>query len=126
MSAIGSLVFCTACGNLLPASKGSAKNLLLCRCCGAENPGKLPQNHFSADLVAICFGISTYSVIRYRCYPRDCHRVQTFRFPFALAPKAAIECTGSQAARDPDWGYDRSNVWEVWQNRGHVLDGTNS
>ncbi|KAL2128392.1 hypothetical protein VTI74DRAFT_9248 [Chaetomium olivicolor] len=37
MAAIGSLIFCTDCGNLLPASKGSEKNILHCDCCGAEN-----------------------------------------------------------------------------------------
>lgn len=37
MAAIGSLVFCTDCGNLLPATKGSEKSILLCECCGAEN-----------------------------------------------------------------------------------------
>lgn len=37
MTTIGSLVFCTDCGNLLPASKGNAKNILKCECCGAEN-----------------------------------------------------------------------------------------
>ncbi|CAK7566537.1 MAG: DNA-directed RNA polymerase I core subunit rpa12 [Sporothrix epigloea] len=37
MASIGSLVFCTDCGNLLPMSKGSSRNLLVCRCCGAEN-----------------------------------------------------------------------------------------
>ncbi|KAK4458936.1 hypothetical protein QBC42DRAFT_16210 [Cladorrhinum samala] len=37
MAAIGSLIFCTDCGNLLPASKGSEKNVLSCDCCGAEN-----------------------------------------------------------------------------------------
>ncbi|KAJ9143963.1 hypothetical protein NKR19_g6625 [Coniochaeta hoffmannii] len=37
MAAIGSLIFCTDCGNLLPASKGSEKNILHCECCGAEN-----------------------------------------------------------------------------------------
>ncbi|KAK4181843.1 putative DNA-directed RNA polymerase subunit [Triangularia setosa] len=37
MSAIGSLVFCTDCGNLLPASQGNVKNLLICDCCGAEH-----------------------------------------------------------------------------------------
>ncbi|KAK0665898.1 putative DNA-directed RNA polymerase subunit [Cercophora samala] len=37
MSAIGSLVFCTDCGDLLPASQGNVKNLLICRCCGAEH-----------------------------------------------------------------------------------------
>lgn len=39
MSAIGSLVFCTSCGNLLPASKGDEKNILTCEACGAQNKG---------------------------------------------------------------------------------------
>ncbi|OLN97639.1 DNA-directed RNA polymerase I subunit RPA12 [Colletotrichum chlorophyti] len=37
MSAIGTLVFCTDCGNLLPASMGTQKNILVCDCCGADN-----------------------------------------------------------------------------------------
>ncbi|KAL3953480.1 hypothetical protein ACCO45_011436 [Purpureocillium lilacinum] len=37
MAAIGSLVFCTDCGNLLPATKGTEKNSLKCECCGAWN-----------------------------------------------------------------------------------------
>jgi DNA-directed RNA polymerase I subunit RPA12 len=37
MSAIGSLVFCTDCGNLLPATKGTEKNKLQCECCGLWN-----------------------------------------------------------------------------------------
>ncbi|KAI0843194.1 hypothetical protein F5Y06DRAFT_257135 [Hypoxylon sp. FL0890] len=37
MAAIGSLIFCTDCGNLLPVSKGNVKNILLCECCGTEN-----------------------------------------------------------------------------------------
>ncbi|EXF79564.1 transcription factor S-II [Colletotrichum fioriniae PJ7] len=41
MSAIGTLVFCTDCGNLLPASMGTEKNTLTCDCCGADNKGKL-------------------------------------------------------------------------------------
>ncbi|KAK0619826.1 hypothetical protein B0T14DRAFT_537468 [Immersiella caudata] len=43
MAAIGSLIFCTDCGNLLPASKGSEKNILRCGCCGAENPDHPPR-----------------------------------------------------------------------------------
>lgn len=39
MTAIGSLVFCNDCGNLLPASKGSEKNRLQCECCGQESKG---------------------------------------------------------------------------------------
>ncbi|TKA62374.1 hypothetical protein B0A49_11551 [Cryomyces minteri] len=37
MSAIGSLVFCTDCGNLLDGSAGDAKALLVCEVCGASN-----------------------------------------------------------------------------------------
>lgn len=43
MASIGSLVFCTDCGNLLPSSKGSSKNILQCECCGAENQGQREQ-----------------------------------------------------------------------------------
>ncbi|KAG8425126.1 DNA-directed RNA polymerase I core subunit rpa12 [Metarhizium acridum] len=37
MAAIGSLVFCTDCGNLLPATQGTEKNSLKCECCDAWN-----------------------------------------------------------------------------------------
>ncbi|EEY14979.1 DNA-directed RNA polymerase I core subunit rpa12 [Verticillium nonalfalfae] len=37
MSAIGSLVFCNDCGNLLPVSQGGKKAVLICACCNAEN-----------------------------------------------------------------------------------------
>ena len=40
MAAIGTLVFCTACGNLLDASSGNAKAILTCNQCGTENQGK--------------------------------------------------------------------------------------
>lgn len=39
MSAIGSLVFCTDCGNLLESSTGNKNTILVCDCCGAENKG---------------------------------------------------------------------------------------
>ncbi|KAH8889648.1 hypothetical protein GQ53DRAFT_187414 [Thozetella sp. PMI_491] len=37
MAAIGSLIFCIDCGNLLPASSGNSKNILACDSCGAHN-----------------------------------------------------------------------------------------
>ncbi|KAF5872341.1 putative dna-directed rna polymerase i subunit [Botrytis fragariae] len=39
MSAVGSLVFCTDCGNLLESSTGNKNTILTCDCCGAENKG---------------------------------------------------------------------------------------
>ena len=41
MSAVGFLVFCTDCGNLLDSSTGNTNAILVCECCGAENKGML-------------------------------------------------------------------------------------
>ena len=41
MAAIGSLVFCTTCGDLLDGSSGDSKIVLTCRVCGTENQGIL-------------------------------------------------------------------------------------
>ncbi|KAK4450651.1 hypothetical protein QBC34DRAFT_61948 [Podospora aff. communis PSN243] len=43
MAAYGSCIFCLVCGDLLPASKGSEKNILRCECCGSENPDQPPK-----------------------------------------------------------------------------------
>lgn len=40
MSAIGTLVFCTRCSNILPQSMGGKKGVLVCDCCGSENKGQ--------------------------------------------------------------------------------------
>lgn len=37
MAAIGSLVFCTACGNLLDSNTGAQKKTLICDVCHEEN-----------------------------------------------------------------------------------------
>ncbi|ORX95787.1 hypothetical protein BCR34DRAFT_607841 [Clohesyomyces aquaticus] len=37
MAAIGSLVFCTDCGNLLDGSAGKEDAILTCQVCGAKN-----------------------------------------------------------------------------------------
>lgn len=39
MAAIGSLVFCTDCGNLLDGTSGDKEAVLTCEVCGAENKG---------------------------------------------------------------------------------------
>lgn len=53
MSAIGSLVFCTDCGNLLDSSTGDANTLLTCACCGTENRGKLIFNSYYKNYILI-------------------------------------------------------------------------
>lgn len=40
MSAIGSLIFCTVCGNLLQESTGDTNAILFCDICGARNKGQ--------------------------------------------------------------------------------------
>lgn len=40
MAAIGSLVFCTDCGDLLEGSSGDKKAILICAVCGTENKGE--------------------------------------------------------------------------------------
>ncbi|KAF4910262.1 DNA-directed RNA polymerase I subunit RPA12 [Colletotrichum viniferum] len=83
MSAIGTLVFCVDCGNLLPASMGSEKNKLICDCCGAENkdtgsktiitqtkpsdfPSQLRQK-LQSNVQALDKNISTEATIKETC-----------------------------------------------------------
>ena len=42
MAAIGLLVFCTDCGNLLDGSSGDERAILRCDVCGTENRGIAP------------------------------------------------------------------------------------
>ncbi|KAJ5286730.1 DNA-directed RNA polymerase I subunit [Penicillium angulare] len=43
MSAIGSLIFCTDCGNLLRESTGDSNAILHCTVCGTRNKDTIPQ-----------------------------------------------------------------------------------
>ena len=54
MAAIGSLLFCTACGNLLPSSTGQEDVLIPCDVCGNHNRGRLILLYFvlKADAMA--------------------------------------------------------------------------
>ncbi|OQD67372.1 hypothetical protein PENDEC_c037G05934 [Penicillium decumbens] len=47
MSVIGSLIFCTDCGNLLRESTGDANATLLCTVCGARNKDIVPDTIIS-------------------------------------------------------------------------------
>lgn len=57
MSAIGSLIFCTDCGNLLRESTGDANAILHCTVCGARNKGKW----FNLGLEKVAYKLPTYS-----------------------------------------------------------------
>ncbi|EGD88742.2 hypothetical protein H112_03661 [Trichophyton rubrum D6] len=47
MSAIGSLIFCVDCGNLLSESTGDANTILTCDICGTQN-----RDHASRTIVS--------------------------------------------------------------------------
>jgi DNA-directed RNA polymerase I subunit RPA12 len=63
MSAIGALVFCTDCGNLLESSTGDVNTVLTCDCCGADNRGEISSTHISPSVHAyfFFFYIDTFS-----------------------------------------------------------------
>ncbi|KAL4896230.1 hypothetical protein BDV59DRAFT_199435 [Aspergillus ambiguus] len=43
MSAIGSLIFCNDCGNLLDESSGDPTKIIVCSICGARNKDAIPK-----------------------------------------------------------------------------------
>ena len=108
MSAIGSLVFCTDCGNLLESSTGKDA-LLLCNCCGAENKGLL---------------LKTFFICRFWPFRRHCLQDHFNLNESCLLP---IPPT-SKAIRYPDggkkwyakWGYDPGDLCEVWKRGSQV------
>lgn len=53
MAAIGSLVFCTDCGNLLDNSEGEQQAVLVCDVCGASNKGMLNQSSYFKALTPV-------------------------------------------------------------------------
>lgn len=55
MAAIGSLVFCTDCGNLLEGSSGDKKAILTCAVCGTENKGNSWSVFFSIVVCCITY-----------------------------------------------------------------------
>ncbi|KAL5601184.1 hypothetical protein BROUX41_005989 [Berkeleyomyces rouxiae] len=93
MAAIGSLVFCTMCGNLLPASKGTTKGILRCDACHSENrdmaaqtittetkasdfPSLLRQKLQSTVKTVAAHEIGTMATIKERCPKCDAEEVR--------------------------------------------------
>ncbi len=64
MAAIGSLVFCTACGNLLDGSSGDKKIILTCEICGTENKGIIQQGKLESLQSTAKSGIQTHHLLR--------------------------------------------------------------
>lgn len=73
MSAIGSLVFCTDCGNLLDRSSGAEKTMLTCDVCGAVCKGKV------LSMSGMMWTLLPEYVIELRAYTPSRHIVQADR-----------------------------------------------
>ena len=79
MAAIGSLVFCTDCGNLLDGSSGDKQAILTCEVCGAENKGTIQ----GVGVSSICFGLSHRDYFRRHLIYHNHNKIKVFSFPFS-------------------------------------------
>ncbi|KAI9903985.1 hypothetical protein N3K66_000514 [Trichothecium roseum] len=90
MSAIGTLVFCSDCGNLLPSTKGTERNVLRCEACGAEN-----QDTGAKSVVTESKPSDFPSFLRQKLQSNvrsvDRHNVQTATSVFETCPKCGRE-----------------------------------
>lgn len=111
MSAIGSLIFCTDCGNLLQESTGNENATVVCEVCGARNKGIL-------TLSGISFMAHTNSAFRHRS-PDHCLRIQTERFPI-FAESQKICRPNFDGCGQEDGGPHPAYMCQVWQE-GNVL-----
>lgn len=95
MAAIGSLVFCTDCGNLLPSTKGTERNVLSCECCGAENRGLF------APAKQCPPSISNAHLCRYRLQVH-CHANEAVRLPLLPEAEASVKRPSRRETQHPN------------------------
>jgi DNA-directed RNA polymerase subunit M/transcription elongation factor TFIIS len=113
MASIGSLVFCTDCGNLLPPSKGVVNNILSCDCCGALNKGK-------ANLHARCRMVLADTNPRTSCEDSG-YDHKALRLPIPPATKATIQRADNRQKQPPDRSKNKGDMPRVRQGGGQVL-----
>ena len=123
MSAIGSLIFCTDCGNLLQESTGDAGAVLLCDICGARNKGWLidcialhciDSILYMAQGMAVLTGASRYT-------PQDHSlRVQTKRIPVSTESQK-IGRSDLDRRRQADRSPYSTYMCEMWEERDVLL-----
>jgi DNA-directed RNA polymerase subunit M/transcription elongation factor TFIIS len=95
MAAIGSLVFCTDCGNLLDGSAGKQNAILTCQVCGAQCKGM--------DFCMFAVDKSERSQhLKYRHLLQDhCHTLKTYGVPLGFTRKA-LRSTNDKRSRHAD------------------------
>jgi RNA polymerases M/15 Kd subunit len=80
MTAIGSLVFCTDCGNLLDETEGEKNILLKCDVCGAVCKGTFFPYLVKSFLFRLLLTNNRRQILQSYNHP-----VQTVRIPFVSA-----------------------------------------
>jgi hypothetical protein len=84
MAAIGSLVFCTDCGNLLDGSAGKQNAILTCQVCGAQCKGMFaPVGWSLQSAFARCSAGLTWT-IRHIVQDHN-HAIQAYGFSLSFA-----------------------------------------
>ena len=116
MSAIGSLVFCTDCGNLLNGSSGDEKAILTCEVCCRENNGTSRQ---LGSRIHDNTNLGSTSSHRYLIDYSD-HEIKAHSIPF-IAPLEAIGCADTDRRRCPDRSYNQANLPRMRKGRNVVL-----
>ena len=86
MSAIGSLVFCTDCGNLLDASSGDENAILACEVCGTKNKGQPKRLQWNGE-VESCSLCNHRHIIQI-----NHHQVQAHSLPISAKVKT-VSCS---------------------------------
>jgi hypothetical protein len=113
MSAIGSLIFCIDCGNLLDGSAGKKNVTLTCAICGATCKGMSWHAH-SSHSTSISLTLTRH------VFQDGRHALQTHSVPVGFARKA-IRSPDHQRRRCADKCCYSAPVRKVWSRRGSLL-----
>lgn len=124
MSAIGSLIFCNDCGNLLDESSGDPTKIVVCGVCGTRNKGALNFDSICCVLIALRWPILTPKFAR---YPPQNHRlrIQTQRIPLR-PPREKICGPDFDGRGQEDGGADAAYLRPVWAQGDVLHGGTNA
>jgi hypothetical protein len=113
MAAIGSLVFCTDCGNLLETNT-SRKTYLTCEVCGAQNKG---EDYISTSAYTLNDVLTVYRHIQ-----QDHHySLQAHSVPFNSPHAPALRRTRIRRGRDPNRRYHRPPLRKMRQPSNTLL-----
>lgn len=115
MAAIGSLVFCTDCGNLLDGGAGKQNAILTCRVCGAQCKGSMP--FFSYCILLVPHGLTKTSR---HIIQSHCNALQTYCIPIIFARKE-IGGANRYRRRHADSHHHQRDMREVRKGGGPIL-----